>query len=158
MRPQVLRNWIKVFTFATKFCCGRGEFHIRHKELCLDFRLRASHNLNSWRVAHCSKCQQANQMTNAWFLISEAVKEEVGAIEKQLELSSIALRHIIAPLYRVQCMWRLKPWGVSSLCGGALVQQSEVWQEGKDPALVSIYYLSCQHFSEVSEGGFSACV
>lgn len=72
----VYENWIKVFTFATRFFCGRGggEFDIRHKEPCLGLRLYASHNLNSWRVKHFSKCQRADQITNV-FMSSKAVKD-----------------------------------------------------------------------------------
>lgn len=53
---------------------GGGEFDIRHKEPCLGLRLYASHNLNSWRVKHFSKCQRADQITNV-FMSSKAVKD-----------------------------------------------------------------------------------
>lgn len=41
---------------------------------------------------------------------------------------------------------------------GALMEPGTVWQEGNGMALVSIYYLLHQNFSEVPVEGFGACV
>lgn len=130
MRPQGLRNSIRVFTFATKFFCGWGEFDICRQEPCLGFRLYASHNLNSWHVKHCSKCQPANQIINK--CISKAVKDRnrdnlssicyLAGINSELRKGPMSAARLVLDIsnhsqvqsicFEEQWSWRLKHYGI----------------------------------------------